>query len=92
VSNSTAPLAGAVHWYHTDAPPGLSPMVGSPDSNVAPTLVPTTEPEAPLTCCVLAKSSLGGGGPDGAWGVIAAVGCDGWLVPPSALVAVTVNV
>ena len=51
--------------YHTDAPPRLSWMVGSPGSTVAPTLVPATDPEVPLITCALAKLSLAGGGPDG---------------------------
>src|SRR5450631_4494242 len=92
VSNRYDPVTGTVHSYHTDAPPRLSWMVCSPGSTVAPTLIPVTDPEVPLSTCALPKLSLAGGLPEGACGVTRAVGCEGWLVPPSALVAVTVQV
>src|SRR5579863_8591874 len=66
VSNWYVPVAGTTHSYHTDAPPRLSWMVGSFGSTVAPTLVPLTDPEAPLITRALAKLSLAGSGPLGA--------------------------
>src|ERR1700722_2423740 len=91
VSNRYDPVTGTVHLYHIDAPPRLSWMVCSPGSTVAPTLVPVTDPEVPLIIFALAKLSLAGGRPEGACGVILLVGFEGWLVPPAALVAVTVK-
>jgi len=40
---------------------GVLGSFGSPASFVAPTLVPVTLPEHPLTTCALAKLSFGGG-------------------------------
>jgi hypothetical protein len=91
LSNRYVPETGTLHTYQTKAPPRLSWMVGSPGSSVTPALVPVTISDAPLISCAPARLSLAGGWPDGTCGVILVVGCDGWLGPPAALVAVTVK-
>src|SRR6266571_3082281 len=54
------PDAGAVHDHHTEAPPVLPAMGGSPDSLVAPTFDPATVADEPLITVALAKLSLTG--------------------------------
>src|SRR6266567_8789229 len=60
VSMVTAPLPGAVQAHHTEAPPMLLPILGSPDSRVAPTLLPVVVTTAPVSGRALAKLSLTG--------------------------------
>ena len=65
VSKLAVPLAGAVHEYQTERlleRVELDPeLVGSPDSPGAPMVVPLTDPFAPETISVPAKSSFAGG-------------------------------
>ena len=59
-SNFQDPSAGAVHRYQTVAP---SSPKNSPDSRVAPALVPSTLPLASSSTAAAARSSLAGRGP-----------------------------
>src|SRR5207253_2053776 len=63
----TVPAAGAVQRYQTEAPPGFPATVGSPDSFVAPTFVPDTEPDPPESAAALANMSFAGAGAAAAW-------------------------
>src|SRR5215831_9755566 len=62
----TLPDAGAVQDHHTEAPPELLAMGGSPGSLVAPTFEPVTVMLEPVMRVALANRSLtgplGGGG------------------------------
>src|SRR6266481_9797990 len=60
VAKVTVIFAGAVHVYHTEAPPSLPAIVGSPVSFVAPTLLPFIDPLTPTATCALAKLSFAG--------------------------------
>src|SRR3712207_1960430 len=65
VENSTRPVTGAVHRYHTEWVVGSSsPQTrvggGSPDSSVAPTVFTATEPVAPEIPRAATKSSFVG--------------------------------
>src|SRR5690348_9060421 len=62
VSRVSVPFAVGVYRYQTDRPSGwVSPAwLGSPDSNVASTVVPFTEPVAPVIVWAEAKASLAG--------------------------------
>ena len=64
VSNFTMPVAGAVHLYQTDGPSPYSssqlPGDGLPDSRVAPTVVPATDPFQVEMVWALANMSLAG--------------------------------
>ncbi len=68
-----------VHAYQTDDPPVWLNAGGSPASSVAPTLVPSTEPESPLMTCTFATRSFVGAG--GGVGVTAVDTGEGWLLP-----------
>lgn len=63
----TLPEAGAIHDHHTEAPPALPAIGGSPGSLVAPTLEPATVMLVPLMTVALANMSftgpLAGGAP-----------------------------
>ena len=56
----TLPEAGAVQDHHTEAPPELPAIGGSPASLVAPTFEPPTVIAEPPSTVALAKLSFGG--------------------------------
>ena len=60
VSTEAAPLRGAVHEYHTEWPPGLPTICGSPFSSVAAVVSAVRLPEAALRACAAAKLSFAG--------------------------------
>ena len=64
VSIVVRPLAGAVHEYQTEAPPGESATLpASPAWSVAPSLVPPRlDALKPVRTAALAKLSFAGGG------------------------------
>src|SRR5438067_1179631 len=51
---------GAVHCHQTECPPVLPAWLGSPDSLVAPALLPVALAELPVSLLALAKLSLAG--------------------------------
>jgi len=60
VETVTLPEADAVQNHHTEAPPALPAIGGSPNSLVAPTLDPATVADEPLIRVALAKLSFTG--------------------------------
>src|SRR5260221_147494 len=63
VETVAGPVIGASHLHQTVAPRGLLEWFGSPDSLVAPTLVPVAVTWAPVIVCAEANMSFDGPAP-----------------------------